>query len=71
MRLNKEEFLLDYKSNEELSYIDKKGLYVQLFFNGVLVGKLYVYTDFENNSREYILINYSIVYLDTLNRIRQ
>ena len=63
-----EEFSLDYKTLDELSYWDTQEKYIRLYKKDSLQGYLYVYKDSEQNGREYICINYEIVYLDTLNK---
>lgn len=72
MKIHSEEFTLDFKQYEELSYKDINKPYVELFHNHVFVGFLEVWTDDgdddEDEAREYILINYEMVYLDTLRK---
>ena len=65
MKIIKEETNVDYKSLDELSYVND-GLYVQLYVNKELVGKVKVFLDSEEDNREYICINYEIIYLDTI-----
>ena len=65
MKIIKEETNVDYKSLDELSYVND-GLYVQLYVNKELVGKVIVFLDSEEDNREYICINYEIIYLDTI-----
>lgn len=64
-----DDFTLDYKNREELSYRDDYGdYYIELFHNNNLVAELEVFTDRENNNREYVCINHEIIYLDTLKK---
>ena len=64
-----EEFQLDYKDLSELSYKDTKEEYIILFHNNKEVCDIEVFTDIENKKREYILINYELVYLDTIKKL--
>lgn len=66
MRVETDEFVLEYKTLEELSYFDSGNDYIDLYKNGDFVGYLTVYTDVENEEREYVCVNYEIVYLDTI-----
>jgi hypothetical protein len=68
MKAHLDEFTLKFKSYRQLSYKDNKYT-VTIYLSGKLVGVCQVYTDKENNSREYICINYEVVYLDTLARL--
>ena len=61
-------FQLEFKNYEELSYLDEDDYYVELFHNGDFVGNLKVYLDAEENDREYIIVNYEIIYLDTIKK---
>ncbi len=65
----KDDFNLDYVNLIDLEYIDNETDYIRLYFMGNFVGDLYVYTDWENEKREYICINYEIIYLDTIKQI--
>lgn len=56
----------DLESDEELSYLDFEDEYVTLFHNGILVCPIEVFTDRENENREYICVNNEVTYLDTL-----
>ena len=69
MEIHSDEFSLDYTNLEELSYYDSGGDYIDLFKGGDFVGYLYVYRDDENEKREYVCINYEIIYLDTIENI--
>lgn len=63
-----EEFELDYKTSDELSYWDTQEKYIRLYKNDSLQGYLYVYRDSEMDNIEYVCINYEVVYLDTLKK---
>ena len=64
-----EEFQLDYRNLSELSYKDNGIDYMTLFHNNKEVCDIEVFTDVENGKREYILINYELVYLDTIKKL--
>lgn len=69
MKIHYDDLQLDFKSYDQLCYQDDKEYYITLFLDGNNVGNVYVYIDKENESREYICINYEILYLDTLKQI--
>ncbi len=54
---------------EQLSYKDNEETYVELYVDDKLIGEIEVWKDSEEDNREYICINYTIVYLDTLKKI--
>jgi hypothetical protein len=57
-----------YQNN--LSYDDMDGeKNILLFDGGNIVGYVKVWKDYEMEGREYIILNHSIVYLDTLKKI--
>ena len=64
-----DEFHLDYVNLKDLEYIDEELKYIRLYFMGNFVAFLEVYTDWENEKREYIIINHEIIYLDTIKQI--
>lgn len=61
-----EDFNLDYNSLDELSYWDTQEPFIRIYKNDLLQGYVEVWTDYDNNKREYIIINNEIVYLDNL-----
>lgn len=61
-------FQLEFKNYNELSYLDEDDYYIELFHNGDFVGNLKVYLDVEEDDREYIIINYEVIYLDTIKK---
>jgi hypothetical protein len=61
-----EEDYVDYSEQTELSYYDNGENYVELYVNNTYVGDIEVWTDWDNDNREYLTINYEIVYLDTI-----
>lgn len=57
----------DYK---QLSYFDEGEPEVILYVDDRVVGNIKVWKDSEMDDREYICINYEIVYLDTLTQTK-
>ena len=64
-----ENFSIVYTNYSELSYLDNNKKYITIYVNSVPKGKLEVYTDRENEEREYVIINCEVVYLDTIKQI--
>lgn len=64
-----EETEVNYKSIEDLSYFDDDGDNVSLYVNNEFVGDIKVWKDSEMKGREYLCINYEIIYLDTIKKI--
>jgi hypothetical protein len=60
-----EESEIYYKNISQLSYENKDEV-VELFVDDFYVGDLKVFLDSEMEEREYITINYEIIYLDSL-----
>jgi len=58
-----------FDSYDQLSYQDFGGEEIVLMVDGVLIGECEVWTDDENETREYIAINYEMIYLDTIKKI--
>lgn len=67
-KMFKDDFALDFANYDQLSYTDTGSKYISLLLDGKFVGKILVYTDRENESREYICVNYEVIYLDTIKR---
>ena len=63
-----EETEVKYNSIDELSYFDDDNDYVALYINNEWEGDITVWKDSEMDGREYIIINYEIIYLDTLKK---
>jgi hypothetical protein len=63
-----EETEVQFTRYEQLSYYDNDEPEVTLFIDEVPVGVVKVWQDSEMNGREYICLNYEVVYLDCLNR---
>ena len=69
MKIFDDDFQLEFKDYNDLSYYDSQSDYIDLYHKDQFVGYVNVYTDVENGEREYICINYEIVYLDTIEKI--
>jgi len=69
LKLIDEETEVKYSKLDELAYVDYGGEHVTLFVKGKINGKIEVWTDRENENREYICLNYEVVYLDTINKL--
>jgi len=65
-----EDFSLDYKSQSQLSYLDglQKNSHVEIYLDDQSKAILEVWTDRENENREYVLINHEMIYLDTIRK---
>jgi len=61
-----EETEVKYQNLDELSYIDFGDDMVALYVNKEFEGDIKVWKDSEMDGREYICINYEIIYLDTI-----
>jgi len=65
-----EENEVHFKSYRELSYREHapNDPYVHLYKNDKLIGKIKVWKDVEMKNREYICVNYEVLYLNTMTR---
>ena len=63
-----EETEVQFTRYEQLSYYDNDEPEVTLFIDDIPVGQIKVWQDSEMDNREYICLNYEVVYLDSLNR---
>lgn len=68
LKLITEEDEVKFKKEEDLSYFDDGGDTVSLYVKDKLVGKCKVWKDSEMDDREYLTINYTITYLDTIKK---
>ena len=68
-KIIKEEDEVVFEKYEDLSYYDPKTEHVDLFVKDEFAGKIEVWTDRENGNREYICVNYEMIYLDTITNI--
>ena len=68
MEFYTDELTLDFTSYFQLSYLDENNEDIILFLNGTPVGYIVVYTDTENDNREYICVNNEMIYLDTIEK---
>lgn len=63
-----EEDEVKYSHQDELSYFDDDKETVALYVNNNYEGDIKVWKDSEMDGREYVCINYEIIYLDTLKK---
>jgi hypothetical protein len=68
MEFYTDELTLDFTSYTQLSYLDENNEDIILFLNGTPVGYIVVYTDTENDNREYVCVNNEMIYLDTIEK---
>lgn len=69
-KYNNEELTLEFKKYSQLSYEDLGEEYIQLFLDNKSVGLVEVSTDVESENREYIIINYEILYLTEIKKYK-
>jgi hypothetical protein len=75
--LKHEGIFFKYESDEDLLYKEifssrpSDKCYVNLYLKGKFIGRPYVWEDSEMEGREYIEINHTVVYLDTLKTLVQ
>ena len=60
-----EEDHVEFERYDQLSYQDKKEV-IELFVDNFYIGDMEVWGDSEMDGREYICVNYEILYLDEL-----
>lgn len=63
-----EEWEVEYQTENDLSYEPYTDGYVELYVGDFYEGVCQVWYDSEMDDREYIILNYTIIYLDTLQR---
>lgn len=61
-----DELHLEFSSYSQISFLDDGYEHVKVFLDGNSVGYALVYTDMENDNREYIVVNNEILYLDSI-----
>ena len=72
-----EGIFIDYKSDEDLLYKEiyssrpKDTCFVNIYHKGKFVSMAYVWEDSEMEGREYVEINHTVVYLDTIKTLVQ
>ena len=64
-----EELELKFENYSQLSFEDLGEDFVQLFLDNESIGLVEVFTDKDNQKREYIIVNHEIIYLDTIKSI--
>ena len=65
-KIIEEETEVKYQNLDELSYMDFGEDMISLYINKEFEGDIKVWKDSEMEGREYICINYEIIYLDTI-----
>ena len=65
-KIIEEETEVKYQNLDELSYMDFGEDVVALYVKKEFEGDIKVWKDSEMDGREYICINYEIIYLDTI-----
>lgn len=65
-KIIEEETEVKYQNLDDLTYIDFGEDMIALYVNKQFEGNIKVWKDSEMEGREYICINYEIIYLDTI-----
>jgi hypothetical protein len=68
MKIITEETEIKFEKYTDLSYLDDGEPEVTLYVDDMAVGHIKVWKDSEQDGREYICLNYEVIYLDTLNK---
>ena len=68
-KIIEEETEVKYQNLDELSYIDFGEDMIALYVKKQFEGDIKVWKDSEMDGREYICINYEIIYLDTIKEL--
>lgn len=68
-RIINEETEVLFDRYTDLSYLDEGEPEVGLYVRDMFVGDIKVWKDSEQGGREYICLNYEVIYLDTINKI--
>ncbi len=68
-KIIEEETEVKYQNLDDLSYIDFGEDMIALYVNKEFEGDIKVWKDSEMDGREYICINYEIIYLDTIKKL--
>ena len=66
----KEETEVKFTQYDQLSYLDEGEPEVNLYVDDRPVGHIKVWKDSEQEGREYICVNYEIIYLDRLKQTK-
>ena len=61
-----EETVVKFEKYTDLSYLDEGEPEVIMYVKDRPIGKIKVWKDTEQEGREYVCINYEIIYLDTI-----
>jgi hypothetical protein len=68
LNLITEETEVKYNKLQQLTYFDFDEDTISLYIDKIFCGDIKVWQDSEMNKREYICINYEIIYLDTITK---
>lgn len=68
-KIIEEETEVKYQNLDDLTYIDFGEDMIALYVNKQFEGDIKVWKDSEMDGREYICINYEIIYLDTIKEL--
>jgi len=68
-KIIEEETEVKYQNLDDLSYMDFGEDMISLYVNKEFEGDIKVWKDSEMDGREYICINYEIIYLDTIKEL--
>jgi uncharacterized protein (DUF736 family) len=68
MKIITEETEVKFEKYTDLSYLDEGEPEVTLYVNDMSVGYIKVWKDIEQDGREYICVNYEVIYLDTIDK---
>lgn len=69
MKIITEDTPVDYVSEKQLTFYDDQEKYITLYISEILIGKCKVWLDSEMHDREYITLNHTIIYLDTIDNL--
>jgi hypothetical protein len=64
-----EEDEVDYTNDEQLTYSLFDADHIELYVDDFYIGKCQIWNDNEMDNRNYITLNYNIIYLDTIKLI--
>lgn len=65
-----EETAVNFEKYTDLSYLDEGEPEVTLYIKDRPVGHILVWKDTEQDGREYICVNYEVIYLDTISKFK-
>jgi hypothetical protein len=68
MKRYTDDLQLEFKDYNELSVCDYLSLNLKVYHNDKFIGETLIYEDIENDSKEYIIINNEIIYIEDLKK---